>query len=244
MPLIVGCAAQSTRETVLLCQQAAAAGGDYALVLPPAYYKASYDRQALISYFTTVADKSPIPLLLYNYPGAASGTDLDSDFLIELAAHPNVSGAKLTCGNVGKLARLAAATSAITPTSPKRKSSLSSTSQPFVVLAGSADFLLPALAVNGSGTLAGLANIVPKSCVELMNAYKEGETFKARELQAVLARADWAVQKGGVVGTKYALQHAFGYGGFARAPLPRWSAKEIRANSDALEEAIELEREL
>jgi 4-hydroxy-2-oxoglutarate aldolase len=263
MPIIVGCAAQSIRETVKLCNDAAASGGDYALVLPPAYYKANYTRESLLSYFTSVADRSPLPLVIYNFPAAAAGTDLDSDLLIELATHPNVVGAKLTCGNVGKIARLAAATSALTPhdvvpTTFKDSDSLAGANStgtvatdangapPFLVLAGSADFLLPSLVVCASGALAGLANIAPRACVELYNAFRDNDVKRMRALQAVLARADWAVQKGGVVGTKSALQGAFGYGGHGRRPLPRWelTGPEHRANMDAFEEIIELEREL
>ncbi|KAK3312278.1 hypothetical protein B0H66DRAFT_608559 [Apodospora peruviana] len=52
-----------------------------------------------------VADHSPIPVLVYNFPGAANGVDLDSDILLRIIAHPRVVGVKLTCGNTGKLAR-------------------------------------------------------------------------------------------------------------------------------------------
>lgn len=257
LPILVGCAAQSIRETVKLCNDAASSGGDYALVLPPAYYKANYTRDSLLGYFAGVADRSPLPLVIYNFPAAAAGTDLDSDLLIELATHPNIVGAKLTCGNVGKIARLAAATSALTPhdvvpssfddsSDDETTSHSSGGAPPFLVLAGSADFLLPSLAVGASGALAGLANVAPRACVELYNAFRDNDIKRLRPLQAVLARADWAVQKGGVVGTKSALQGAFGYGGFGRRPLPRWelNGPEHRANMDAFEEIIELEREL
>ncbi|KAA6415803.1 MAG: dihydrodipicolinate synthetase [Lasallia pustulata] len=122
LPLIVGCGAQSTRETIALCHEALHAGGDYALILPPSYYKASLSTAHLLAFFTDVADASPLPVLVYNYPAATSGTDLDSDALASLAAHPNIAGCKLTCGNTGKLARLAAATDAATPRARARAS--------------------------------------------------------------------------------------------------------------------------
>ncbi|MGI4814543.1 MAG: dihydrodipicolinate synthase family protein [Janthinobacterium lividum] len=238
VPVIVGCGAQSVRETISLCNQASESGGDYALVLPPSYYKAAMSRDALMAYFVAVADVSPVPLVVYNYPGAAAGTDLDSDFLLKLSQHRNVIGAKLTCGNVGKLARLAAATGAATPLDEDASSPSSS---PFLVLAGSSDFLLPSLTVRASGALAGLANLAPKTHAALLKAFKVGDVARAQELQGVLARADWAVQKGGVVGTKYALQGAFGYGGFARAPLPRWGKGEVGENLRAFEEILAVE---
>ena len=244
LPVIVGCGAQSTRECIQLCHEAAEAGGDYALVLPPSYYKASYPRSALQEHFESIASASPIPIVIYNYPGAASGLDLDSDLLIELAEHPNITGVKLTCGNVGKLARIAAATSTNKISSPSTFIGPGASSPPFLVLAGSADFLLPALSASGSGALAGLANIAPKACVALYEAYTRGKMAKAWELQSVLARADWVVQKGGVVGTKAGLDSWFGYGGYARKPLPRWGRDEVAENRKGLEEVMRLERSL
>ena len=85
MPVIVGCGAQSTRECIELCEEAASAGGDYALVLPPAYYQGLFSKDTVKEFFRDVATASPIPILIYNYPGAVSGLDLNSDVIIELA---------------------------------------------------------------------------------------------------------------------------------------------------------------
>jgi 4-hydroxy-2-oxoglutarate aldolase len=210
VPIIVGCGAQSTRESIALCNEAAEAGGDYVLILPPSYYKAGlgYPRVTLMTHFRTIAEASPLPVLIYNYPGAASGLDLDSDFLLELAAHPNVVGVKLTCGNLGKMGRVI--------------SGASDRNLPFFSLAGSADFLIPSLSIGAAGGLVGLANLLPKTCVALQRAYEQGDHKRARYLQGVLARADEIVQKSGVVGTKAILQEWYGYGGFARRPLPRF----------------------
>jgi dihydrodipicolinate synthase/N-acetylneuraminate lyase len=117
IPLVVGCGLQSTRETIDLCQQAQESGWSYSLILPPSYYKANYKPESIRGYFTDVADASPLPILIYNYP-AVTGVDLDSDTIIELAKHPNIVGCKLTCGNMGKLNRIAAATSAATYADP------------------------------------------------------------------------------------------------------------------------------
>lgn len=212
MPIIVGCGAQSTRETICLCHEAAESGGDYVLILPPSYYKGGlgYPREALLGHFRAVADASPLPVLVYNFPGAAAGIDLDSDFLLDLSKHPNIVGVKLTCGNLGKMSR-------IISSSPGNINS----ANPFVTLAGSADFLLSSLSIGAAGGLVGLANVLPKTCVALQRAFETGDLKRARYLQGVLGRADEVVQKGGVVGTKAMMQECLGYGGFARRPLPR-----------------------
>ncbi|KZF26085.1 dihydrodipicolinate synthetase [Xylona heveae TC161] len=249
LPIIVGCGAQSTRETIELCHEALESGGDYALVLPPSYYKPFLSTDALIQFFTDVATASPIPILIYNYPGAVSGTDLDSDAIISLANHPNIVGCKLTCGNTGKLLRIAEATGAWSPCSSSSlsaspSSSPTSSTQKFMCLGGSADFTLQALIAGGSGTISGLGNIAPKACARLIDLYASGQIQEARKLQAVVARGDWAAIRGGIIGTKAALQTFFGYGGYARRPLPRWGKGEVREIVEAFEELVELEKSL
>ncbi len=231
MPLIVGCGAQSTFEAVRLCEDAAAAGGDYALVLPPSYYGGLFDGAATVrSFFAAVADASPLPLLIYNYPGATPGVDLDSDTLAALAKHPNIAGCKFTCGNTGKLGRVAAAT----------------TGDDFLCFSGSADFTLPALAAGGAGVIGGLGNVAPRACVRVFEvAEKEGVLAQdAARLQAIVARGDWVAIQTGVVGVKVALNAYAGYGGFSRRPLPRPDGAKAQKIVDGLKELMELENSL
>lgn len=235
LPIIVGCGAQSTREAIQLCHEAHYAGGDYALVLPPSYYRSLFRTESVFEYFQDVASHSPIPILLYNYPAAVSGMDLDSDAVIKLSKHPNIVGCKLTCGNTGKLARVAAATAADTPTE---------LGSGFICLGGSADFTLQTLVAGGSGTIGGLANIAPRACVKIVTLYKMGKLKEARKLQAIVARGDWAAIQGGIVGTKSALENFFGYGGYARKPLPRPSTQEADDFARGFKELVTLEKSL
>jgi 4-hydroxy-2-oxoglutarate aldolase len=232
LPLVVGCAAQSTRETIQFCNDAHANGGDYALVLPPSYFKASYSRQNLLDYFTDIASASPIPIIIYNYPGAVAGVDLDSDAIITLAKHPNIRGCKLTCGNTGKLNRVANAVNAATPTSE---------GSGWMCMGGSADFTLQTLIAGGSGIITGLGNIVPRACVKVYDLYAAGKVEEAQKLQAVVARGDWGVIAGGVAGTKSALQAHYGYGGFARRPLGRPTKEEDERWRDMTAEVVKAE---
>ncbi|EON62130.1 hypothetical protein W97_01349 [Coniosporium apollinis CBS 100218] len=235
MPLIVGCGAQSTREAIELCRKAQAAGGDYALVLPPVYYQGLFSKDSVMTFFQDLATASPIPIIIYNYPGAVSGLDLSSDTIIELAKHTNIIGCKLTCGNTGKLNRIAAATRAATPSDP---------GSGFMCMGGSADFTLQTLIGGGSGIIGGLGNVAPKACVKLIELFEAGKLEEARRMQAVVARGDWAAIQGGIIGTKSALETFFGYGGFARKPLPRPSKEEAKKWRDAFEELVELEKSL
>lgn len=235
VPVIVGCGAQSTRETIELCQEALACGGDYALVLPPSYYKPSHKPDTIMEFFNDVGDSSPIPIIIYNYPAAVAGIDLSSDNINELSKHPNIVGCKLTCGNTGKLARIAAATDASTPADQ---------GSGFMCMGGSADFTLQTLIVGGSGVICGIGNVAPKACVRIINLYAAGKLAEAKKLQAVVARGDWAAIAGGIVGTKSALNTYFGYGGIARRPLPRVTKAEGKKFANDFSEIVELEKSL
>ncbi|KAL9102923.1 MAG: hypothetical protein Q9163_001983 [Psora crenata] len=235
MPIIVGCGAQSTREVIDLCHEASAAGGDYALILAPSYYKAMFTSDSLMEFFQDVAEASPIPILIYNYPAAVGGIDLDSDTISSLAKHPNIVGCKLTCGNTGKLARVAAATDAV---------STFGIGSGFMCMGGSADFTLQTLVVGGSGVICGVGNIAPKACMRIVERYAAGDLAEAQKLQAVVARGDWAAIAGGIIGTKSALETYYGYGGHARKPLPRVDKQESVKHANAFKELVELEDSL
>jgi 4-hydroxy-2-oxoglutarate aldolase len=227
LPVIVGCGAQSTRETIQLCREAAQSGGSYALVLPPSYYSSLVTTDLLLGHFQAVADASPIPLLIYNFPGAVSGLDINSDEILLLSQHPNIVGVKLTCGNTGKLARVAAAAKS-----------------DFLVTGGSADFILQTLVVGGHGVIAGLANLAPRACVKIMDLYMRGEIAEAQQLQAVVARGDWAAIKGGFVAVKSALEMFYGYGGVPRRPCAAPGKQARVAMWQEFSEVIELEKGL
>jgi L-threo-3-deoxy-hexylosonate aldolase len=98
VPVIAGASENSIRGAVELCKEASAAGAEYALILPPAYYRAQSSEALIFEYYTSVAEQSPIPIMLYNYPGAVSGVDMDSDFMIKLAeaTKGKICGAKFT----------------------------------------------------------------------------------------------------------------------------------------------------
>ncbi|KAK2750359.1 hypothetical protein FQN57_003839 [Myotisia sp. PD_48] len=236
LPLMVGCSAQSTRETIKLCQDAHANGGDCALVLSASYYRGLFSPSSITEFYRDVADASPIPIIIYNYPPAASGLDLDSDTLTTLSRHPNIQGCKFTCGNTGKLNRVAAA--------QQQKSTSSLSSAPFLCFGGSGDFTLQTMIGGGSGIIGGIANVAPKTCAKLLRLYNEGKLEEARRVQDILSRGDWAAIKAGVVGIKSAMQSHFGYGGFGRKPLPRPTKEDSSRYEVEFQELVDFENSL
>jgi 4-hydroxy-2-oxoglutarate aldolase len=201
--VLAGTGALSTRETIALTRLAASAGADVALILPPHHYRSAMTPATLRAHYLAVADASPLPVMLYNMPGNAAGIDLDAETVITLSAHPNIVGLKDSSGNVTKMAEVAA-----------------NTREGFVVLAGSAGFLLPALVVGAKGTIAALANIAPREVLELQALFEQSRLAEARRLQARLVPPNTAVTSGyGVPGLKAALQIIAEYGGAPRRPL-------------------------
>lgn len=98
IPVVAGVGAPSTRETIILTKEAASAGADFVMVIPPGYYAGALKAgSALLEYFVDVAESSPVPVVLYNFPAVAGGIDLDSDLIVEVAKRSsNVIGVKLT----------------------------------------------------------------------------------------------------------------------------------------------------
>jgi L-threo-3-deoxy-hexylosonate aldolase len=234
-PIIIGATEGSVKGTVELCKACASAGADYALLLPPSYFRAHMDEEAIYNYFVAVADESPIGLILYNYPGAVSGIDMDSDLLIRLAKHPNIVGTKFTCGNTGKLTRVALATDAKTPASE---------GSGYMAFGGMCDFTVQTLASGGSGIIAGGANVMPKVCVRVWNLYAEGKTEEAIALQKILSKGDWVLTKAAIAGTKQAIQSYFGYGGHPRRPLKRLDKARVSAIEEGVREVLQIEKSL
>jgi len=189
-------------------------------------------RENVARFFREVADASPIPIMIYNFPTVTAGQDLDSDILEDLAKHSNIVGTKLSCGNIGKLHRLT--------------STYSSTE--FAVYAGKSESFLHGLYSGSAGTIAALPNIVPKVHKKLWNLWKEGKTAEAFELQGILGKADWAVSKvGGISGVKAIVAYHFGYGQpVVRGPLKtlEWQNLQKDKHIEVIETVVAMEKAL
>ncbi|KAF8587433.1 aldolase [Ramaria rubella] len=200
--IMAGAGAQSTQEAITLAKDAASAGADYACILPPSFFAPSMTADALESFYLEVADNSPIPILIYSWPGASSGLEVTSDGITRLAQHLNIVGIKQTDHNVGKMARNAFQNPG------------------FVVLGGASDYLVGALAVGAHGVITGIANFFPRVIIKLHDLYKQGKFEEATKLQGEVSAAEWAILAGGIPSAKYATVLFRGYGGVPRRPLP------------------------
>jgi 4-hydroxy-2-oxoglutarate aldolase len=103
--LIAGTGIESAVETLRLTEYAAGLGYDAALVRTPHFYKKLMQPPNLLAFYRTVADRSPLPVLIYNVP-PFTGYDMPADLVIELAGHPNIIGIKESGGDVEKVRRM------------------------------------------------------------------------------------------------------------------------------------------
>ncbi|KIX97066.1 uncharacterized protein Z520_07180 [Fonsecaea multimorphosa CBS 102226] len=235
IPIIMGASDASVRGTLSLIRGAAKAGADYVLVLPPSYFRGAMTGSVISDFYGRVADSSPLPLLVYSFPAVAAGIEMDSDLITIISRHPNVVGTKFTCGDTGKLARVARAMDAMTP---------HATNSGYVCYGGLADFGLMALVAGGSGFIAGGANIFPKTCARLCEAFKLGGLPKAMEFQRLLSAGDWPHTAAGIAGTKGVLERFNGYGGVPRLPLQPLNASQLNSIINLTMEVIKVEDNL
>ena len=100
--MIAGTGSESAHETLHLTEYAAELGYDCAMVRTPHYYKKQMHPANLLAFYRTVADRSALPIISYNFP-QATGYDMPADIVIELAAHPNIIAIKESSGNLDKV---------------------------------------------------------------------------------------------------------------------------------------------
>jgi len=100
--MIAGTGIESARETLSLTEYAAQLGYDAAMVRTPHYYKKQMHAPNLLAFYRTVADRSPLPIIIYNFP-QATGYDIPAEVVIELAGHPNIVAIKESSGNLEKV---------------------------------------------------------------------------------------------------------------------------------------------
>ncbi|WP_018179651.1 4-hydroxy-tetrahydrodipicolinate synthase [Jongsikchunia kroppenstedtii] len=166
-PLIVGAGSNDTVATVRSVDHVRDLGADAALVVVPYYSRPT--ESGVVAHFLHVADRSPIPVLVYNVPHR-TGVRLHAPALLELAGHPRIVGVKQSVGSVDDdTVRL-----------------LSTVPDDFAVLGGEDAQLTPMLALGASGGITACANVIPRAYTELAQACGRDDFATARRLSGPL----------------------------------------------------------
>jgi 4-hydroxy-2-oxoglutarate aldolase len=215
--MIAGTGHNSTPVTIQQTKRAAELGADAAIVITPHYFTKPFSQgPAQIRHYLAVADASPIPVMIYNFP-VNTGINVEPDTVARIAEHPNVCGIKDSSGNIPQAAQI-----------------IHLTPKTFHVLVGAAAALLPGLAIGASGGILALATIAAREFCEVYAAARQGRWAEAKEVAARMMLADRGVAgRYGIGGLKAAMALQGLYGGPCRPPLST-------PDGDAIEEIKEV----
>ena len=214
--VMAGAAYDAQRDTERFLRDAADLGADFGLVLSPGYFRKQMTDEALFRYFSTLADGSPIPLVLYNAP-AFCGVTLSPALAGRLSSHPNIAGMKDS------------AASGI-------ENFLPFESESFHVLAGSANFLFAAMMGGSVGGAVSLANSFPEMALELFRCGQARDERNGAPLQERVNRINQAIAGPyGPPGVKAAMTLAGYKGGIPRRPLAPLTAAQVEGLRSVLE---------
>ncbi|KAK0100922.1 hypothetical protein ONS95_007364 [Cadophora gregata] len=239
-PIIAGTAAQNIEEVVDQLKSAKEAGCQWGLCLVPGYFAGASTQDGIIQWFTAVADQSPIPVMIYHYPGVSNNVRVVPSTYATLSQHPNIVGCKLSHGDVSYHAQIGA--------SPKIDH------EKFHTFTGLGQQLLPVIALGCAGTIDGAAGFFPKSVVHLYelsvkNQPTDEEVKERRLLQYKVSCVEELVVKFGTVGIKEAVSRILGMGDRDGTRLPlaggirggdkEWESwKEVIGDLHAVEKSL------
>ena len=166
VPVIAGAGSNSTAEAIELVRHAKLAGADGALVVTPYYNKPT--QEGLFLHYIAIADAVDLPIVIYNIP-PRSVVDMSVETMARLAKHPNIVGVKDATANLTR------------PLHTRRACGTD-----FVQLSGEDHTALAFLAAGGQGCISVTANIAPRLCSEMHQAWAEGRLSDAMAIQARL----------------------------------------------------------
>jgi 4-hydroxy-tetrahydrodipicolinate synthase len=150
--VFAGTGAMSTRETIELSRDAKEVGAQAALVITPFFYKPTGDEIA--DHFIDLLDAVDLPIILYNVP-KFTGYSVDPNTVARIVEESSgLVAIKDSSGNPGIMAEV-----------------IRICGDRISALSGSADMILPTLMLGGKGAIVAIANVIPKHCVGIVEAY-------------------------------------------------------------------------
>lgn len=162
IPVIAGTGSNSTDEAIMITKKAEELGADGVLSVTPYYNKPT--QEGLYRHFKEIADKTGLPIILYNVPGRTSVNMLPQT-VARLAEHPRIVGIKEATGDMKQVSEI-----------------IRLCGKDFAVISGDDFTNLTLLALGGRGFISVTANICPKDVAELFNSWERGDIEKAREI--------------------------------------------------------------
>ena len=166
IPVIAGTGTNNTEHVLRNTREACRVGADAVLVVTPYYNKAT--QNGLIKHFTTVADASTVPVIVYNVPTRTS-VNIQPKTAAALAEHPNIVGIKEASGNMAQMVEMAALCG-----------------DRLHIYSGEDALTVPMMAMGAKGTISVLSNVVPRESVAMTDACIAGDFQTAADWQCRL----------------------------------------------------------
>jgi 1-pyrroline-4-hydroxy-2-carboxylate deaminase len=215
VPVIVGVSAGTPAAAIALAADAAGAGASALMMLPPLGYRG--DAREIEAHYRAVGEAGGLPLMAYNNP-EASGIDMRADLITRLYEEVDAIVAVKECSG-----------------DARRIPELINAAPDLEVLVGGDDWALEGFAAGATGWVSGVADILPRECVELYDACRAGDLETARAIYArllPLARFDMTPKL--VQYFKAAMDEVGFVGGPCRPPRLALTGEERGALHDAM----------
>lgn len=163
VPVIAGAGSNDTAYAVHMSKAAKDAGADALLHVTPYYNKTS--QAGLIRHFTTIADATDLPVILYNVPSRTGVNILPATYK-ELSKHPNIVATKEACGNVAQIAE-----------------TMTLCGDELDLYSGDDTLIVPLLSLGAKGVISVLSNVLPKATHDICRLFFEGNVGESLALQ-------------------------------------------------------------
>ena len=161
--VIAGAGSNDTSAAVYLSQHAEDSGADALLHVTPYYNKAS--QSGLIKHFEYIADRTELPIILYNVP-SRTGVSFTAESYQILAQDPQINGVKEASGNFSLMAHTRCLCG-----------------DDFYIWSGNDDQVVPMMALGAKGVISVAANIAPELMVRMTHLCLDGQFEAAARLQ-------------------------------------------------------------
>jgi 4-hydroxy-tetrahydrodipicolinate synthase len=167
VPVIAGTGSNSTAEAIDFTRHAKSAGADAALIVCPYYNRPT--QEGLYQHFKAIQDAVELPIIIYNIP-IRTAVDMSVATMARLAKLPNIVGVKDATND---LARPLRTRHAIGPD--------------FCMLSGEDVTALAFNAQGGVGCISVTANVAPRACADMQEAWQKGDIARATRINDRLA---------------------------------------------------------
>ena len=165
LPLVMGVGGNNTAGVIKSLQKTDFSGFSYILSVTPFYNKPG--QRGLYAHFKSVAEHSPLPVIVYNIPSRC-GANVEPETVLKLAdSVPNIAAVKEASGMVGKIGEI-----------------LRDRPSHFSVFSGDDSLTLPLVAMGADGVISTAANLLPKEMKAIVESVKKGRLSQAQAVNA------------------------------------------------------------